>query len=300
MVGVLRPLDDDLGRRLAGEIARRTAAATAATDGRGSSSAGSLLNPSGPGARFRGTVRPLRPELAVGRAHSSGLDCRVFASITGAADLRHETGVRSRHRPRRRFSGIVGRPLTTSGRSVDEGTLHGAARVRRPSAPRQGAGPRRAPGARPPAVLTAPPAKKPGQVDRQPEQTPWGLIAVTAVIVLFAAAIVVAVIATHKSKPAGTTRCSAATRTTYPRTQLRQGHPGRRLQARARSQPRHHAVTYDTTPPVGGNHSPYWADCSGTVYPNADRQRERRPHARTRRGLDHLQPGPAREPRSRR
>ena len=26
------------------------------------------------------------------------------------------------------------------------------------------------------------------------------------------------------------------------------------------------AVKYDTTPPIGGNHSPYWADCSGTVY----------------------------------
>jgi Protein of unknown function (DUF3105) len=29
------------------------------------------------------------------------------------------------------------------------------------------------------------------------------------------------------------------------------------------------AITYDTTPPIGGNHSQYWADCSGTVYPNA-------------------------------
>ena len=28
-------------------------------------------------------------------------------------------------------------------------------------------------------------------------------------------------------------------------------------------------LAYNTTPPVGGNHSQYWADCSGTVYPNA-------------------------------
>ncbi|MGH3627918.1 MAG: DUF3105 domain-containing protein, partial [Sciscionella sp.] len=28
-------------------------------------------------------------------------------------------------------------------------------------------------------------------------------------------------------------------------------------------------LTYDSTPPVGGNHSQYWADCSGTVYPKA-------------------------------
>jgi hypothetical protein len=28
-------------------------------------------------------------------------------------------------------------------------------------------------------------------------------------------------------------------------------------------------ISYDSSPPVGGNHSQYWADCSGTVYPNA-------------------------------
>jgi hypothetical protein len=28
-------------------------------------------------------------------------------------------------------------------------------------------------------------------------------------------------------------------------------------------------ITYNTTPPVGGNHSQYWADCTGTVYPQA-------------------------------
>jgi hypothetical protein len=28
-------------------------------------------------------------------------------------------------------------------------------------------------------------------------------------------------------------------------------------------------VQYDTTPPTGGDHSAYWADCTGTVYPQA-------------------------------
>jgi hypothetical protein len=28
-------------------------------------------------------------------------------------------------------------------------------------------------------------------------------------------------------------------------------------------------INYDTSPPVGGNHSQYWVDCTGTVYPNA-------------------------------
>ena len=29
------------------------------------------------------------------------------------------------------------------------------------------------------------------------------------------------------------------------------------------------AIKYDASPPVGGNHSQYWVDCTGTVYPNA-------------------------------
>jgi hypothetical protein len=28
-------------------------------------------------------------------------------------------------------------------------------------------------------------------------------------------------------------------------------------------------IIYDSSPPIGGNHSQYWADCSGTVYPDA-------------------------------
>jgi hypothetical protein len=28
-------------------------------------------------------------------------------------------------------------------------------------------------------------------------------------------------------------------------------------------------IQYDTAPPIGGNHSAYWADCTGTVYPHA-------------------------------
>ena len=28
-------------------------------------------------------------------------------------------------------------------------------------------------------------------------------------------------------------------------------------------------LTYTNSPPIGGNHSQYWADCTGTVYPNA-------------------------------
>lgn len=40
-----------------------------------------------------------------------------------------------------------------------------------------------------------------------------------------------------------------------------------------RPEPKHTHVRgvlhYDASPPVGGNHSQYWADCTGTVYPQA-------------------------------
>ena len=50
-------------------------------------------------------------------------------------------------------------------------------------------------------------------------------------------------------------------------------------------------VKYKENPPVGGEHNPVWLNCG--VYDRAGAQRERRPRARARRRLDHLQAGPA-------
>ncbi len=67
----------------------------------------------------------------------------------------------------------------------------------------------RAAGHAPPGPGRPPAKRKPGKSIVNQRQTPWGLIATATVIVLFAAAIVVAVVVTHKSKPAANNGCSA-------------------------------------------------------------------------------------------
>jgi hypothetical protein len=109
-----------------------------------------------------------------------------------------------------------------------------------------------------------PPVKKPGKSIVSQRQTPWGLIATTAVIVVFAIGIVTYAVTRHhgaKTDPSNS----------YIRPEI--------AAAKAISgviykpEPNHTHITttikYDTTPPTGGDHSQIWADCSGTVYPNA-------------------------------
>ena len=126
------------------------------------------------------------------------------------------------------------------------------------------------PGARPgtaskPAAkpLGRPPVKKkPGKSIVNQKQTPWGLIATTVLIVVFAAGIVTYAIANHKS-PVTTDR--------YKQPEIAAAKKISGMQYKVEPDHTHvgQAVKYDTTPPTGGNHSPIWADCSGTVYPNA-------------------------------
>jgi hypothetical protein len=109
----------------------------------------------------------------------------------------------------------------------------------------------------------APAKKKPGRSIVNQRQTPWGAIVTTVLLVLFAGGIVTYVVATHKTKPAANAGCSALV--------------GKELKCAAdiqgltfKAEPnRNHApgvVQYDSTPPVGGNHSAILADCTGTVY----------------------------------
>ena len=50
-------------------------------------------------------------------------------------------------------------------------------------------------------------------------------------------------------------------------------------------------IDYDASPALSvATHNQNWAECTGVGLPERDRQRERRPHARARRRLDHLQP----------
>ena len=153
---------------------------------------------------------------------------------------------------------------TKSGAAKPGATKPGAGK---PGAPAPKAGPLGAGPGRPPAK------RKPGKSIVNQRQTPWGLIATATVIVLFAAAIVVAVVVTHKNKPAANAGCSAmigSNSTSYlNELKCAQDIQGVTFKPEANRQHVSGVITYDSTPPVGGNHSPYWADCNGTVYPNA-------------------------------
>jgi hypothetical protein len=111
--------------------------------------------------------------------------------------------------------------------------------------------------------LGRPPVKKkPGKSIVNQKQTPWGLIATTVLIVVFAAGIVTYAIANHKD---------AVTKDRYKQPEIAAAKKISGVTYKAEPDHTHvgAAVKYDTTPPTGGNHSPVWADCAGTVYPNA-------------------------------
>ena len=113
-------------------------------------------------------------------------------------------------------------------------------------------------GARPP--VKRPPTKSGRSIVNQ-KTRPWGLI-ITAIVIVVLAAGVITYAAVHKG--------SSSTNAGYTNPEI--------ADAKAingviyKPEPNHNHVegniTYDSSPPVGGNHSQYWADCSGTVYPN--------------------------------
>lgn len=117
-----------------------------------------------------------------------------------------------------------------------------------------------------------PAQRKPGKSIVNQKQTPWGMIATVAAVVLFAAAVIVVVVVTHNSgsKNNGKPGCNNPANASYCRPELAAAKaiPGVTYQ----KVPQHTHITsgtvnYPQSPPIGGNHSPYWADCNGTVYP---------------------------------
>jgi hypothetical protein len=88
---------------------------------------------------------------------------------------------------------------------------------------------------------------------------PWGLIAATVAVVVFAAAVIGYAVVQVRQKAATTPEAKAAAAAkiegisvvSFPSRQHKQG-----------------AVTYQQSPPFGGDHDPEWADCTGTVYPS--------------------------------
>ena len=117
-----------------------------------------------------------------------------------------------------------------------------------------------------------PPPRKPGKSIVNQKQTPWGVIASVTAVVLFAAAVVIVVIVTHKSgsKDNGKPGCANPAYASYCRPELAAAKqiPGVTYQkVPAHTHIVSGTVNYPQSPPIGGNHSPYWADCNGTVYP---------------------------------
>ena len=91
---------------------------------------------------------------------------------------------------------------------------------------------------------------------------PWGLIALTLVVVVFAGAVIgYAVFKLNKSS--GNSAQAKADDAKAIQGMVVKDFPSRNHVATA--------VAYTDSPPFGGDHDPTWADCNGTVYPSAIR-----------------------------
>ncbi len=134
---------------------------------------------------------------------------------------------------------------------------------------------------RPPAPPVRPPARKPGKPGKpgksivNQKQRPWGLIAATVAIVLFAAAIVVVVVATHKSSSSSGENVTVSkggqainANDPYRRAALPAAMAINGVTYRVQGNHTHvqGLVKYDESPPIGGDHSQFWANCTGVVY----------------------------------
>ena len=107
------------------------------------------------------------------------------------------------------------------------------------------------PGRKPPPPITASKPK------------PWGLIAMTVVVVLFAAGVIgYALFRVNK----------AAENTPEAKAQAAKSIPGIVLKGYQGGVHNDGVIKYAESPPIGGEHANAWADCTGTVYPDPIRQ----------------------------
>lgn len=134
------------------------------------------------------------------------------------------------------------------------------------SSPRAGSkAPAAAAGRRPP---TAPPKRKPSTSIVDKPQRPWGLIAIAAVIAVFAIAIVgYAITRPGSDEPNLGDGSSVAPATASPDAIA--AIEGITVKSFPGGNHTTSIVDYGAdSPPFGGEHSPVWAACTGTVYPN--------------------------------
>jgi hypothetical protein len=151
----------------------------------------------------------------------------------------------------------------------------GAASARAAGADRKGPGGGRSSG-RPPTKPAARKGKGKGKSIVNQKQTPWGLIASAAAVVVFAAAVIIVVVATHKSSSPTASKSTSATsggqkvdaNDPYRQPELAAAKQITGLTYRVEGQHTHvnGVIKYDSSPPVGGNHSQIWANCNGVVY----------------------------------
>jgi hypothetical protein len=125
------------------------------------------------------------------------------------------------------------------------------------------------------AAAKRPPAK-PGKSIVNQKTTPWGLIITAVLVVAFAAAVIVVVIVTKKQPKADVsagsdvnscTQMIGTNSTSYlNELQCAKNISGVAFYPTADRTHVTTTVNYPQSPPVGGNHSPVWADCTGMVY----------------------------------
>jgi hypothetical protein len=120
------------------------------------------------------------------------------------------------------------------------------------------------------------PPGKPGRSIVNQRQTPWGLVITTIVIVVFAIGIVSYAVlhkSSHSASAGSTADAPGVVNTSDPYSQPELPAAAAIQGVTYTVEPNHTHVEgnlkYDHSPPIGGNHSQYWADCTGTVYPNA-------------------------------
>jgi Protein of unknown function (DUF3105) len=86
---------------------------------------------------------------------------------------------------------------------------------------------------------------------------PWGLIAATVAVVLFAVGVIGYAVLQVRDKAADTPEARAAAAAEIEGVTVK-SYPG--------GQHKPTAINYPEHPPFGGEHDPQWADCTGTVY----------------------------------
>jgi hypothetical protein len=108
---------------------------------------------------------------------------------------------------------------------------------------------------KPSSTVTKPAARKPGRSIVNQKQTPWGRIATVIAVVVFTAVGGIGPDGVDPSNPYRQPELAAAKSIKGLTYKVEPDHlhvPG--------------PIKYDSSPPVGGNHSQFWADCDGTVY----------------------------------